>query len=66
MLHLKPDENIAVNPLLPDLMKRADLANVIPDLHTKEERSFLLKVADQFIYIQKIALDMKRLLAKTT
>lgn len=66
LVHLKPEspENSGINPLLPDLMKRAELANLITELHTKEERSFLLKVSDQFIYIQKIALDIRRLLTK--
>ena len=65
LTHLKTDALEFTSdgkPVLPELIKRAEL--VIAESHSEEERSFLVKVSDQFIYIQKIALDINRLLFK--
>ena len=64
LAHLKPVEKGGIEkPAGLELMKRAELSGLVPGLHTEEEKNFLTKVSDQFIYIQKLALDICRLQA---
>ncbi len=65
MTHLKNEQvetPSGEKTLIPTLIKRSELA--VAESHTEDERSFLTKVSDQFIYIQKIALDINKLLQK--